>query len=128
MENTSNMVMYIFVNTDIKRDRPEERKGLCSAQVAHVVHNIIDIIVRDIYETIPVPEYCDRYLRWCDDPTMVILRANETQLNQLLKLSETYGFRDDIPINNKSKETKSMLTCVGLYPNNIHNFSEYKLL
>ena len=113
--------MYIFINSDLKM-----REGRSAAQIAHITHSITDAIVRDIYETIPTPEYCSRYLQWCNKPTMVILRATQSQLHDILNLPETCPFYDDI---SNSRE----LTTVGIFPrtpgiDKRYDFSDYKLL
>jgi len=71
-------VMYVLINSDLKM-----REGKIAAQVGHVVHMITDKIIHDIYETIPVPEYCLQYIQWCKKPTLIILRASEPQLNEI---------------------------------------------
>lgn len=121
MDQNVNPVLYIFVNTDLKL-----RMGRTAAQVAHVTHIITDTIVRDIYENMPLPEYCYRYLQWCKKPTTVILRATTTELLELLKLSESLPFYDNLESNHSNLE----LTVVGMYPQlpSKHDFSSFKLL
>lgn len=110
------LVMYVVINSDLKM-----REGRTAVQIGHIVHTITDAIVRDSYETTPMPEYCIRYLKWCQIPTMRFLRATESELHELLKLPETCPFHDDID-NHKE------LTGIGIFPGPPRDFSQFKLL
>lgn len=115
---TDDLVLYIFVNSDLKL-----RPGRIAAQVSHITHILIDTITKDIYETVPIPHHCIRYLQWCKNPTTVILRATQSELIELLKLPDTLSFSDHI-------DTNIELTTVGMFPikASLYDFSKYKLL
>lgn len=115
---SANIVMYIFVNIDLKM-----RTGRIAAQVSHITHLITDTIIRDIYESIPIPEYCTKYLQWCKNPITIVLKASHSELIDLLKLPHTLSFSDTI-------DSVMELTTVGMFPivSGTHDLSKYKLL
>lgn len=114
------LVMYILINSDLKM-----REGRAMAQVGHIVHTVVDAISRDVYESLPMPEYCLRYLQWNYNPVMVILRASYLQLKELLELPETVPFYDNV-------DTGQELTGLGVFPrdpksDSRYDFTNYKL-
>ena len=113
-------VLYIFVNQDL-----DMSKGLIAAQVAHITQIIVEDLIRKSYECSPPPKEVIDYMRWKMKPTVVIMRAPDAQLRELLQLPNSKYFVDSgerIPNNS--------LTVVGFYPNAIMHdkFKDYKLL
>lgn len=96
--------MYICVNSDLKM-----RPGHMAAQVAHITQLIVEEIIRDMYETFPVPAHCETYMKWCKNPTVVVLSATESQLHNLMKHEHARSFNDNI-------NGKQELTSLGFFP------------
>lgn len=105
----SDIIMYIVINTDLKM-----RKGRIAAQVGHIVQVITEEIVRDSYETIPIPPHCLTYMKWKRKCTKVILGATEQQLSALIHHPEARYFIDTT-IDNETPR----LTTVGFFPSSI---------
>lgn len=99
--------MYIFANADL-----DMVPGRLGAQVGHIVQKIIEELVRDQYETFPIPEHCVDYLRWKNSPTKIVLAATEPQLLELMNRPGARAFYDDC-------DQGEQLTVVGFLPGSI---------
>lgn len=115
--------MYIFVNNDLHMT-----SGKISSQVGHIVHKIVDELVRNGYENFPPSVEYMNYMKWNKNCTKIVLKATEDQLKELLKLSNTRSFYDG---NKTTQVPEGSLTVVGFFPCvNIDgiNIDNYKLL
>lgn len=110
--------MYIFANTDLGMV-----PGRLGAQVGHIVQKIIEELMRDQYETYPIPKHCDDYLRWKASPTKIILAATESQLLELMSRPGARAFYDDC-------DQGQQLTVVGFLPGTIakRDTKHYRLI
>jgi len=94
-------------------------KGKIGAQIGHIVQVIIEELIRNAYENPCLSEEYKMYMKWKRNDKMIILKATEEQLNELLKISIARKYID-----------YDKLTVVGFLPNNtIHEIAkDYKLL
>ena len=117
--------LFVFVNTDFLTD-----SGSRTAQATHVVHRMVDKLVKASYESFATPEACIRYEKWNNCPTTLIYRCTNEQMEKLLKVKpeETIYFRDDL----KGKDGKllhmNVLTAICTYPGANIDTSGYQLL
>ena len=98
-------IMYILINTDLNMS-----KGRTAAQVGHIVQVLTEESVKNIYESKPTT-YCINYLKWKQRATIVILKASEQELRDLISEPDARYFVDDI-------DDVSKLTTVGFFPSN----------
>lgn len=107
--------MYFIVNSDLHM-----KHGKTTSQVAHVAQIITEEIIRAGYDVSPLPNFYIRYMKWKQNPTKIILKAPESELNKLLsKYTESRYMIDD----------PNILTAIGFYPcDKISEFAKYKLL
>jgi PTH2 family peptidyl-tRNA hydrolase len=114
-------VMYIFVNSDLKMT-----KGKIASQVGHVVQLITEEIIRQGYESTPTPESYFIYMKWKQNCTKIIKKANSRQLQLLIAMKEARYIIDD----GQTQVPPNSLTVVGFYPSaELHEvFQNYKLL
>jgi peptidyl-tRNA hydrolase len=105
---TSPYVMYIFVNQDLKMTA-----GKTASQVGHIVHIIVDELVRDSYESFPPSEKSKVYQVWSQCCTKIVLKACDDQLKELLKRADARPFYDS---GRTTQGTNNSLTVVGLLP------------
>lgn len=120
-ENIEELVMYIFVNKDLKMS-----SGKMCSQVGHVVQLIVEDIIRNAYEVYPVSENYINYEKWKKNCTKIVLKATEEQLIELIKLKNSKYVIDD----GQTQVKPNSLTCVGFVPcSNMKNIAKkYKLL
>lgn len=117
----SKLVMYIFVNSDLKMTA-----GKIASQVGHVVQSIIDKIVNDTYQIIPVPDYCMNYMMWKEMPTKIILKGTTEQLENIKNTALNSAFIID---DGQTQVEPDSLTVVGLFPDIVTNkYDDFKLL
>jgi len=110
MKMTQFPVMIIVVNADLKLT-----KGQIASQTAHIVHHMVEKNVRSAYETYPVPLSYKTYLKWCDNPIVIVKCATTVQLNQLSTCPLCHSFYDDVFIK-QTKQKSHHLTVVGFSP------------
>jgi peptidyl-tRNA hydrolase len=104
MNNTP--IFYLIINSDLQMSR-----GQINAQLVHITQIIVEECVKMSYEfQSPSKELMD-YMKWKILPTTIILKANTTQLKELIKLKNCRGFYDS---GNRIKDES--LTVVGFLP------------
>lgn len=104
--------MYILVNSDLNMS-----PGKIASQVAHITQLITDEIVRSGYESRKVPDSYFKYMKWCKCPTKIILKANTSQLKELIRTHRARYIIDD----GITEVPKDSLTVIGFYPDGIDN-------
>ena len=102
------LVMYIFVNKDL-----DMTKGKTSSQVAHITQQIVEEIIRQGYEIYPPPESYFTYMKWKSCCTMIILKASENELGELMKRKDSRPFFDE---GRTTQVRSGSLTVVGFLP------------
>ena len=100
--------MYIFVNADLKMTA-----GKTASQVGHIVHIVVDELVRDGYECFPPSEKSKVYQVWNQCCTKIVLKATEAQLKDLLKRADARPFYDS---GRTTQVANNSLTVIGLLP------------
>lgn len=106
-------IMYILINADLKLS-----VGQIAAQIAHIVHIIVEENVRNAYESYPIPESYVEYMKWCSNPITIVKKAPEEELRKLLILPGAKYFYDDI-FSKQTKQKSSQLTIIGFNPSSI---------
>jgi peptidyl-tRNA hydrolase len=111
---TDDIVMYIFVNRDLKMGC-----GKIASQVGHAVHMIVDDILTNAYEMSyesdpSVLINYKYYKEWMNGFTKIVLKASEEQLNNII-LSEKIKFMVD----------DGFITSVAMYPKPRSHCSKY---
>ncbi len=93
--NTDEIIkMYIFINSSLKM-----QPGKIASQVGHIVHRIVDTLVRIGYESYPISEDYKTYLKWNKKCTKIILKATENQLLELMTMKNAMAFYDAGPLH-----------------------------
>ena len=100
--------MYIFINTDLNMNA-----GKIASQTGHIVHRIVDELVRSGYEVHPPSNEYITYARWSRNCTKIILKATHEQLEFLMKLPNARHFIDSGPT---TQVAQNSLTVVGFFP------------
>jgi PTH2 family peptidyl-tRNA hydrolase len=119
------IVMYIFVNTDLKMG-----KGKIASQVGHVVGMIVEEIVRNSYDLRSDESKADYelYAKWkkCGGMAKIVLRATEDELRDIIKHNRCKYVIDA----GKTQIAPNSLTVVGFFPRDdlSEKFEQYKLL
>jgi peptidyl-tRNA hydrolase len=101
------IVMYIVVNADL-----DMGKGKIASQVGHVVQLITEEIIRTGYESRPLPESYLTYMKWRTNCTKIVLKATESQMNELMKMKEARYIIDD----GQTQVKPNSLTVLGFFP------------
>ena len=119
---TDSIKMYIFINTDL-----DMTAGKIASQVGHIVHLIVDLLVRSGYESFPVSEEYKTYLKWNKNCTKIVLKATEKQLKELSKMKSARAFYDN---GQTTQVEQNSLTVVGFFPGSLDSdfVKDYKLL
>lgn len=113
--------MYIFINRDLGMS-----PGKSASQVGHIVHTIVDELVRSSYESVSVPEDYINYMKWNKNCTKIVLKGTTSQLMELLKHKKARGFYDK---GETTQGTENKLTVVGFLPGiEIDNIRDFDLL
>lgn len=124
-------VMYIFINSDLSMS-----KGQIAAQCCHITQLITEDLVKKSYEMYPAPSECFDYMKWKNNPTTIILKANTEQLNSIKNLTNHPNLSNISNLPNPvcfydsgNRISEPSLTAVGLYPSsNYHDMvKNYKL-
>lgn len=121
MSDSSEITMYIFVNTDLGM-----KGGKVASQVGHVVRRITDEIVRSGYESNKIPESYVTYMKWINDgEKKITLKATEAQLRELIKEDDAHYVIDA----GRTQIAPDSLTVVGFKPSAklSEKFKDYKL-
>lgn len=121
MSTDKKIVMYIFVNGDLNMT-----KGKTCSQVAHVTQIIVEEIIRQGYETYPIPESYLTYMKWRNQCTKIVLKGTEDQLRELIKRKDARYIIDD----GQTQVKVDSLTVVGFPPSSeMENIvKDFKLL
>lgn len=114
-------VMYIVINNDLKME-----KGKIASQACHVTQLITEEIIRSGYETHPPPQSYMTYMKWKKNCVKIVLKATESELIKLSKMSNARYIIDD----GQTQVAPNSLTVVGFYPSIDMNetLKNYKLL
>jgi peptidyl-tRNA hydrolase len=114
--------MYIFINSDL-----DMTSGKIASQTGHVVHLIVDELVRTGYEKFPMSEECKTYMKWNRNCIKIVLKANTEQLKELLKLPNSRAF---IETGQTTQVEQNSLTAIGFFPGALSqdDVKGYKLL
>lgn len=102
--------MYIFVNSDLKMT-----SGKIASQTGHIVHLIVDELVRNGYEKFPTSNEYKTYMTWTRNCTKIVLKATTEQLLELMKLPNARAFTDTGPT---TQVEQNSLTAIGFFPCN----------
>jgi len=102
--------MYLVINKSCHLTT-----GQIAAQTAHIVHLMVDEIVRSSYEMYPVPEYYLKYLTWCTNPIVIVKKATIDELSRLNTEPHIKHFYDDV-YDKKTNQWYNHLTVIGFYP------------
>jgi len=104
--NKERIVMYLFVNNDLKMG-----KGKIAGQVGHAVQHLIQHLVVS-----PTPEY----IEWTRGglSTKIVCKATQEQLGELItKWYETKGMYMEVIFDaGKSQITAGSMTVIGFSP------------
>ncbi len=107
--------IYIFVNNDLKMST-----GKVDSQVGHVVLKIVEHVLNNKKSQ----EYL-RYQEWKKNgQTKIVLKANQNDLMELIKLPESKYIIDA----GKTQISPNSLTVVGFFPNIHQEFKKFPLL
>ena len=119
---TEPLKMYIFINNDLNMT-----SGKIASQTGHIVHLIVDELVRNGYEKFPVSNEYKNYMIWTRNCTKIVLKATTEQLMELMKLPNARSFTDSGPT---TQVEQNSLTVVGFLPCNTMAdiIKDYKLL
>ena len=122
--SSSPLVMYLFVNQDLKLTR-----GQIAAQTSHLTQVITEEIIKDSFIFSPTPSYCMNYMKWKYSSenklfgTTIVYKATTSQLEKLLEEEKEARFIiDEIPSKTPISTTSPLptdnkyLTVVGLFP------------
>lgn len=110
-------VMYLFVNGDLQM-----KKGKTASQTGHVVNLITEKIMTDMYEMSPSPKHVLSYLKWKKTPTMIVLKASEKELREMMKMDNSVHFID---MGSTTQVPENSLTCVGFLPSSDKKLDEF---
>jgi PTH2 family peptidyl-tRNA hydrolase len=101
-------VLYVVINNDLNMG-----KGKIAAQVAHVVEDIIEELVRAEIFGAKKKKFLDDYKSWkVNGRTKIILKGSQQDLQELCKLDEARYIRDA----GKTQINEGSLTAVGFFP------------
>jgi len=103
-----NLKMYIVLNSDLGMT-----PGKMASQACHVVHLIVDEIIRNGLTSISTPPEFLTYLKWNNNCTKIILKASESKLLELIKMKNVRAFYDS---GNTTQVKDGSLTCIGFFP------------
>ena len=114
--------MYIFINSDLQMCT-----GKISSQVGHIVHLIVDEVVRDGFLKRPMSDLYKNYMIWSKCCTKIVFKATTNQLEELIKLPNARSFTDS---GQTTQNTQNSMTVVGFFPCNTMNdiIKDYNLL
>ena len=114
--------MYIFINSDLGMS-----PGKIASQVGHIVHIIVDELVRNGYEIYPPTEEYMNYAIWSKNCTKIVLKATTSELNELKTLNNARYFIDS---GQTTQIEPNSLTVVGFFPGYATDefVKKYKLL
>jgi peptidyl-tRNA hydrolase len=119
--------MYIFINSDLNMTT-----GKIASQVGHIVHMIIEELVRNGYEQYPISEEYLAFAKWNKNCIKIVLKATQQELLELLKLDSKNDLRVRAWYDNgqTTQVLTGSLTGIGFFPSSTMDqlISGYKLL
>lgn len=113
MDKDSKIVMYLAINSSLKL-----RPGRVAAQVGHTVQLLVENLIEKANESNFTNKEFQNYVQWKLSPVKVVLQAPEEEIHLLAK--KGVSFSDDV-------DGQTRMTCVGFYPGQDFDSTQYKL-